>query len=129
MLWKMVARRTAKRLARIKTDPDNETRMDRAERIGYGLRVRDTVLWSPVEAVVFVVLIILVFGFVLGRSHYAFVAELFFPVIVIGLSVAIVQTAIRWRAGDFGLLGRAYDLIVGTSGEGQDEAHGDQQQT
>ena len=119
MLGKMLANRAAAKAAKVAAAEPQGDGLGRTERMGLALRVRDEILWSPTEAVAFVVLIILSFGFLMGRNHYLFVAKLFFPVIVIGVVVVAIQTAHRWRAGDYGLLASIVDLIGVASGKGQ----------
>ncbi len=104
MLTKMLARRAASRAMRIKTNAQNEELTSRMEQMGQALRVRDDTLWNPFEVIATIFLIIFAFGFLLGRSHYLFVVELFSPVIVIGALILVFQTAKRWRGGSFGLL-------------------------
>lgn len=98
MAWNWLARRAAKNALRIKNEQRSEDAKSRAEQMGYALNVRDNTLWNPFEVIAEVVLIIFAFGFLLGRSHYLFVAELFFPVIVIGVAIVIWQIVQRWRA-------------------------------
>ena len=125
MLWKMLARRAASRAMRVKTGARSEEQASRAEQMGQALRVRDDALWNPFEVIAMVFLIIFSFGFLLGQSHYLFVAELFFPVVVIGAMVVALQTVLRWRAGDYGLLGKLHDLLRGRNQENDrsDRAH------
>lgn len=85
--------------------------MSRAERLGHAWRVRDDALWNPFEVIAFLVNIIFVFGFVLGRSHYLFVAELFFPVILLSVCVLVYQAIARRRAGESGVLKMMRDRI------------------
>lgn len=96
---------------RVGAAAQNEDRAGRVEKIGQAMRVRDDALWNPFEVVALIFLIIFAFGFLLGRSHYLFVIELFFPVILIGAAVVAVQSVQRWSEGDFGLLGKVYDLL------------------
>ena len=103
MLTKMVAKGAARQAMKI-GDAPNEEQMSRAERVGNAWRVSDDALWNPFEVIAFVVNIIFVFGFFLGQSHYLFVAELFFPVILIAICVLIFQATLRWRAGENGAL-------------------------
>ena len=125
-MWKkMQARRAATQAMKIATEARSEDRMGRTEQLGHGLRVRDEMLWSPLEVVAFPVLIVLVFGFVLGGGNYGYVAEMFLPVIVIGVAVMVFQTLQRWRAGNLGLAGQPPEI----SGEGQDQPYGDQQRS
>jgi hypothetical protein len=88
----------------------SEEHLGRAEKMGNAWRIREDALWNPFEVAAFVFMIIFAFGFLLGGSQYLFVAELFFPVIVIGVAVVVFQTGLRWRIGDFGLFSRLRDL-------------------
>ena len=100
MVWNWLARRAASKALRIKNEQQNEDARCRAEQMGYALRVRDNALWNPFEVIAEIILIIFAFGFLLGRSHYLFVVELFFPVIVIGVAIVIWQIVRRWRVGN-----------------------------
>lgn len=99
MLTKMLARRAASRAMRIKTKAQNEGMASRMEQMGQAFQVRDSAMWNPLEVIASVFLIIFAFGFLLGRSHYLFVVELFSPVIVLAAVILLFQTIKRWRGG------------------------------
>ncbi|UYV37557.1 hypothetical protein N4R57_00030 [Rhodobacteraceae bacterium D3-12] len=88
-----------------------KVKMSRTERLGHAWRVRDDALWNPFEVIAFLVNIIFVFGFVLGQSHYLFVAELFFPVILLSVCVLVYQAIARRRSGESGALEVMRDRI------------------
>jgi hypothetical protein len=81
-----------------------EMQMSRAERIGTRWRVSDDALWNPFEVVSFMGLIVFGFGWFMGRDKFVFVAELFLPVLVVGIAVVIAQAVLRRKAGEAGVL-------------------------
>ena len=89
----------------------SEGRIGRSERIGRAWKIKDEELWNPFEVVFFVLWIIFGFGFLMGRDHFLFAAELFLPVAVFGLAVVVVQAVMRRRAGEKGVLAVMRDRI------------------
>ncbi|MDQ2090530.1 hypothetical protein [Marimonas arenosa] len=84
--------------------PEAEVRMSPTEKIGSRWRVREDALWNPFEVISNMLWIVFGFGFFMGRSHYAFVAELFAPVFVLGFAVLLGQATLRRRAGEAGVM-------------------------
>lgn len=83
---------------------EDPVQMPRSERIGRKWQVSDEALWNPFEVISFTLWIVFGFGFLLGRSHYVFVAKLFLPVILIAVVVLVGQAVLRRRAGEAGVL-------------------------
>ena len=102
----------AKAFARAQAEAEAQARSgSRQERIARAWKVRDDALWNPFEVAAFIGMIIFGFGFLLGRDHFFFAMELFFPVIVIGIAVLILQAGLRRKAGERGVLSLMRDRI------------------
>ena len=59
----------------------------------------DEALWNPFEVAASVAAIMFWFAFLMGRRNYGFAAELFLPVLWVGVAVVIWQGIARYRAG------------------------------
>lgn len=74
-------------------------------------KVSDAALWNPFEVAALLAGIVFVFGFVLGQGKYAFVAELFSPVIFLAVSIVFYQSIARYIAGEASSLAMLKDRM------------------